>query len=89
VIGGWTLSEGRRDRSPVSIRAVNRFRGDRGTALYQFTLRRDAYHGATDGDSCQGPTEAYYGPEDTSYLGFFVANKLREVFAFDVWLRTR
>jgi len=89
VIGAWTLSEGRRDRSPVSIREVNRFRGDRGTALYQFTLRRDAWHGATDGDSCQGPADASYGPEDRSYLGFFVANKLREIFAFDVWLRTR
>jgi hypothetical protein len=40
------------------------------------------------GGSCGGPFEAFFGTEDQSYLGFFSNNKLREIWAFDVWLRT-
>lgn len=89
----WGSSGGKPDRSPVGLREENLLKGERGVAIYQFTLRRDRYHPEVTedeaaGDSCGMPYKAFYGPEDSSYLGVFKNNKLREVSAFDVWLRT-
>lgn len=93
LLRAWGSSDGKRDRSPISLREVNMLKGERGVALYQFTLRRDQFHGEITaeeaaGDSCAVPSEAFYGPEDTSYLGLFKNNELREVSSFDAWLRT-
>lgn len=92
VIRGWSSWAGKRDRSPLVVREINLLKGERGTALYQFTLRRDQYHPEVTeeeaaSDSCGVVRDAFYGPEDASYLGLFVNNMLREVSAFDVWLR--
>lgn len=92
VIGAWTLSDGKRDRAPVRIRELNLLKGDAGVALYQFTLRRDAFHAEVreedvGGGSCGMPEPAHYARQDASYLGLSVNNRLREVSAFDVWLR--
>lgn len=91
LIRAWSMSYGKRDRTPLVIREVNQLKGERGVALYQFTLRRDQYHPELkledfDGGSCDVPHKAYYAPEDVSYLGLFRNNKLRSVSAFDVWL---
>lgn len=94
LISGWSLSAGKRDRSPIILHEVNLLKGEKGIALYQFALRRDAYHEKVSeeeaaSDSCgMGPVDAFYGSEINSYLGFFRNNKLREVSMFDAWLRT-
>ena len=94
LISGWSLSAGKRDRSPIILHEVNLLKGEKGIALYQFALRRDAYHEKVSeeeaaSDSCgMGPVDAFYGSEINSYLGFFRNNKLREVSVFDAWLRT-
>jgi len=94
VIRGWTIAEGHPDRSPLALHEINLLKADRGIALYQFTLRRDQYHaGLSDADAADdscGATafDAFYGYERTSYLGTFRNNALREISAFDVWLRT-
>ena len=91
LILGWSLAAGKRDRSPVILHEVNLLKGEKGIALYQFTLRRDAYHAEIleDDDGCgMGPADAFYGAEKEAYLGLFVNNKLREVSVFDAWLRT-
>lgn len=92
LIRGWSVSAAKRDRSPLSIEEVNLLKGENGIALYQFTLRRDQFHAGVTveeaaGDSCGIAFDAFYGPEDASYLGLFENNKLREVWAFDPWLR--
>lgn len=91
VVRAWSVAAGRRDRSPLSLREVNLLKGERGVALYQFTLRRDQYHPELTeddaGGSCSGPYPAFYGPEDTSYLGVFINNRLRDISTFDQWLR--
>ncbi len=93
LIRAWSMTGRKRDRSPLAIRHLNLLKGERGVALYQFTLRRDQYFPEVtaeevDGGSCDAPSDAHYAPVDSSYLGFFRNNKLREVTAFDVWLRT-
>ena len=93
LIRAWGMSDGKPDRSPVALREINLLKSGKGVALYQFTLRRDAFHaGETEdeaaGSSCgMGAVVPYYGPEDASYLGLFLNNALREVSAFDAWLR--
>ena len=89
----WSSSGGKLDRSPVALREENLLKGGRGVAIYQFTLRRDRYHAEVTeeeaaGDSCGVAFDAFYGPEDSSYLGIFKNNRLRDVSAFDVWLQT-
>lgn len=88
VIRAWSAAYGRPDRSPIAIREMNLLKSQKGFALYQFTLRRDQFHPATeeDGGSCFPSTEAHYGPEDVSYLGRFVNNQLRRILPFDEWL---
>lgn len=88
---GWSLSASKRDRSPATLHEVNLLKGEKGIALYQFTLRRDLYHDeiTENDDGCgPGPRDAFYGVGDESYLGLFRNNKLREVSVFDAWLRT-
>jgi hypothetical protein len=92
LIRGWTLSAGKRDRAPVRLEETNMLKGERGLGLYQFTLRRDRYYAEiseveASGDSCTVPSPAFFAVEDRSYLGVFVNNRLREVSAFDAWLR--
>lgn len=89
VIRAWGAAYGKPDRLPIAIREVNLLKSQKGFALYQFTLRRDQYHPATeeDGGSCYPSSEAHYGPEDVSYLGRFVNNQLRRILPFDEWLR--
>ena len=92
VVRAWSMSAGKRDHSPLSIREMNLLKRGGGIALYQFTLRRDQFHaGLTNeevsGGSCDAPHDSFYGPEDASYLGLFKNNELREVWAFDQWLR--
>ena len=91
LIRAWSMSAGKRDRAPLVIREINQLKGERGIALYQFTLRRDQYHPElkledVNGGGCDGPHHAFYAPEDSSYLGLFRNNRLRAVSAFDVWL---
>lgn len=90
----WSISSGKQDRSPIALVDVNLLKRQKGSAIYQFTLSRDQFHGEVTeeeaaGDSCGVASEAYYGREVSSYLGFFRNNKLRDVWAFDVWLRTQ
>ena len=92
LIRSWSLSAGQRDRSPIALREVNLLKDRKGIALYQFTLRRDLYHpGLTgedvDGGSCDVPHDPFYAAQDVSYLGLFFNNRLREVSAFEQWLR--
>lgn len=54
--------------------------------------KRDRYYAEiseteASGDSCTVPSPAFFAVEDRSYLGVFVNNRLREVSAFDAWLR--
>lgn len=92
LIRAWGTSDGQRDRTPIALHEVNLLKGRKGVALYQFTLRRDRFHREvteeeTAGDTC-GPFAwpAGFAEEDSSYLGLFINNKLREVSAFDQWL---
>ncbi|MET0588667.1 MAG: hypothetical protein ABWZ75_09110 [Novosphingobium sp.] len=92
LVRGWSVSAAKRDRSPINIEEINLLKGSKGMALYQFTLRRDRFHaGVTDeeaaGGSCDVAFDPFFSPEDVSYLGLFQNNKLREVWAFDQWLR--
>lgn len=92
LLRGWSISDAKRDRSPLTIKEVNLLKGKKGIALYQFTLRRDRFHAGmteeeVDGGSCDVAFEAYYGHEDRSYLGVFKNNQLREVYDFEQWLR--
>lgn len=94
LIRGWSMSYGKQDQSPIRLTELNMLKGQQGAALYQFTFRRILYHpevtqAEAARDSCgEGAVNAYYYSEDTSYLGLFLNNKLREVSAFDQWLRT-
>lgn len=92
VIRGWSMSEGKRDRAPIRLTEVTLFKGERGFGFYQFTLRRDRFMAeVTDemsaSDTCASPEPAHWYAEDHAYLAAFQNNKLREVSAFDVWLR--
>lgn len=94
LMRSWSLANDTRDRSPIALHELNLIKKAKGTALFQFTLRRDAYYAevsevqaANDGCGVSSPEPAYFGPLDASYLGYFVGNKLRRVFAFDVWLQ--
>lgn len=92
VIRALTISFGQRDRSPARLHEVNLLKGRKGFALYQFTLRRDAYFPEVSEEEPEqqgdqgGPIPPHYSDDDTSFLGLFFNNQLRRVSGFDIWL---
>lgn len=92
MIFGWSMANGKRDKSPAKLYEVNLLKSEQGRALYQFTLLRDSYHlgyseEQADQDGCGAPPyPPFFGPEKTSYLAKFQNNELREISAFDMWL---
>jgi hypothetical protein len=90
LLRAWTRSDGTPDRTPLRLAEVNLLKGERGVALYQFTLRRERFFSEVteeEADSCGFSEPAHYGTTRSSYLGVFLNNKLGTVSAFDEWLR--
>lgn len=92
LLKAWSRSAGTLDRKPIRLAEVNLLKGERGVALYQFTLRRERFYAEITeedaaSDSCGVAQPAHFETTLTSYLGVFLNNKLRTVSAFDEWLQ--
>lgn len=92
LLRAWTRTAQTRDRAPLRLAEVNLLKGDRGLALYQFTLRRERFFAEVTeedaaGDSCGSAAPAHYSTTLASYLGVFRNNRLHTVRAFDEWLQ--
>lgn len=88
LIAGWSMAGGKADRTAIRLIEVNSLKSEKGVALLQFTLQRDQFHPADEGCNGLFTHGDFYGPERRSYLGTFINNDLRQVTAFDQWLRT-